>query len=143
MRVSLAAVTGSATCRPFNDVDDVERTRGPLAALDRQIAFLYLDLGLSATQCAERLYVSSSVVLRRLADCGIARRPAGGSPPRLSHRTLQRTAYLYERLGLSLAAVARIEGIHPNAVRHRLRVAGVPLRSRGGRRHPAVQASFG
>jgi DNA-directed RNA polymerase specialized sigma24 family protein len=135
-------VTLSAPGRRFDDVDEVERVHGPLDALDRQIAFLYLDLGLSAAECAERLYVSSSVVLRRLASCGIARRPAGGSSLRLDHRDLQRTAFLYERLGLSLAAVARIEGIQPNAVRHRLRVAGVPLRPRGGRRAAAVQPAF-
>jgi len=108
-----------------------------------QIAFLYLDLGFSAAQCAEQLYVSSSVVLRRLATCGIARRAAGGSPPRLDHRDLQRTAFLYERFGLSLTAMARIEGIQPNAVRHRLRAAGVALRPRGGRRPVAVRTSFG
>jgi hypothetical protein len=93
---------------------------------------LYLDLGLSAAECGRRLYLSQTVVLRRLAASGVARRAAGGSRPRLDNRTLQRTAFLYLRLGLSLTAIARLEGVHPNAVRHRLRAAGVALRPRGG-----------
>jgi hypothetical protein len=117
--------------RTFLSVDDVEQANGPLLALDRRIAFHYLDLGLSASECGRRLHMSQSVILRRLAACGIARRPSGGSPPRLDARELERTAFLYERVGLSLAEVARIEGIYPNAVRHRLRAAGVALRPMG------------
>jgi hypothetical protein len=120
--------------RTFISVDDVEQARGPLLALDRRIAFHYLDLGLSASECGRRLHMSQSVVLRRLAACGIARRPPGGSPPRLDAQQLERTAFLYERVGLSLAAVGRLEGIYPNAVRHRLRAAGVPLRAVGDSR---------
>jgi hypothetical protein len=115
--------------RRFTSVADVEETRGPLLALDRRIAFHYLDLGLSAAETGRRLHISQTLVLRRLAAAGIARRPAGGSPPRLDDRQLRRTAFLYGRLGLSLAEVARIEGVYPNAVRHRLRAAGVPLRA--------------
>jgi hypothetical protein len=123
--------------RTFLSVDDVEQANGPLLALDRRIAFHYLDLGLSATECGRRLHMSQSVILRRLAACGIARRPSGGSPPRLDARELERTAFLYERVGLSLAEVARIEGVYPNAVRHRLRAAGVALRPMGhSRRDP-------
>ena len=114
--------------RKFAGVDEVEQAYGPLLALDRNIAFHYLDLGLSASECGRRLHMSQSLVLRRLAACGIARRPPGGSPPRLDERQLERVAFLYDRVGLSLAAVARIEGIYPIAVRHRLRAAGVPLR---------------
>jgi hypothetical protein len=117
--------------RSFTSVDEVEQSRGPLLALDRRIAFHYLDLGLSASECGRRLHMSQTVILRRLAACGIARRPPGGSPPRLDPRQLERTAFLYERVGLSLAAIARIEGVYPNAVRHRLRAAGVPLRAMG------------
>lgn len=119
-------------CRWFDSVDAVERAYGRLRVRDRRIAYLYLDLGLSATECGRRLYMSPSVVLRRLAACGIARRPPGGSEPRLDDRALERAAFLYERLGLSLAAIARLEGIHPNGVRHRLRAAGVRLRPPGG-----------
>jgi hypothetical protein len=123
--------------RSFTSVDEVELTRGPLLALDRRITFHYLDLGLSASECGRRLHMSQTVILRRLAACGIARRPPGGSPPRLDPRQLERTAFLYERVGLSLAAIARIEGVYPNAVRHRLRAAGVPLRAMGdSRRDP-------
>jgi DNA-binding CsgD family transcriptional regulator len=117
--------------RRFQTVEEVERAYGRLRFLDRQIAYLYLDMGLSARRCARRLYLSPSVVLRRLDACGIARRPAGGSEPRLEHRQLERAAFLYVRLGLSLAAIAELEGIHRNAVRHRLRAAGVTLRPRG------------
>ncbi|HEX5618685.1 MAG TPA: hypothetical protein VFX51_09705 [Solirubrobacteraceae bacterium] len=120
--------------RKFVSVDEVEQAHGPLLALDRRIAFHYLDLGLSASECGRRLHMSQSVVLRRLAACGIARRPSGGSPPRLDTEELRRTAFLYERVGLSLAAVARLEGIYPNAVRYRLRAAGVPLRPMGDSR---------
>jgi DNA-directed RNA polymerase specialized sigma24 family protein len=115
--------------RRFESVDEVERAYGRLPVLDRSIAFHYLDLGLSASQCGRRLHLSQTVVLRRLAAWGIARRPPGGSPPRLDDRKLERAAFLYGRVGLSLAEIARIEGIYPNAVRHRLRAAGVPLRS--------------
>jgi transposase-like protein len=121
----------SHRARRFETVDEVERANGPLRPLDHRIAYLYLDVGLSARQCGRRLYLSPSVVLRRLAACGIARRPPGGSEPRLEHRQLQRAAFLYVRLGLSLAAIAELEGIHRNAVRHRLRAAGVTLRPRG------------
>jgi hypothetical protein len=117
--------------RSFATVEEVERARGPLNACDQEIAYLYLDLGLSAAQCGRRLYLSQSAVLRRLAACGIARRPPGGSDPRLAHRQLERAVFLYVRLGLSLAAVAKVEGIQPNAVRHRLRAAGVALRPPG------------
>lgn len=119
------------TKRHFTTVDEVERVRGPLHARDRQIAYLYLDLGLSATQCGRRVYLSQGAVLRRLAACGIARRPPGGSPPRLHARLIERAAFLYEQVGLSLAAIAALEGVHPNAVRHRLRAAGVALRPPG------------
>jgi hypothetical protein len=129
--------------RKFASVDEVEQTHGPLLALDRNIAFHYLDLGLSASECGRRLHMSQSVILRRLAACGIARRPAGGSPPRLDPRELERVAFLYERVGLSLAQVARIEGIYPNAVRHRLRAAGVPLRPMAhSRRDPDEPGRF-
>ena len=121
------------TKRRFATVDEVEQVRGPLHARDRQIAYLYLDLGLSAAQCGRRVYLSQAAVLRRLDACGIARRPSGGSPPRLDDRQLAKTAFLYVEMGLSLAAFAAVEGVHPNAVRHRLRAAGVPLR-RPGRR---------
>ena len=124
--------------RRFETVEEVERAYGPLLRRDRQIAYLYLDLGLSATQCGRRLYLSPSVVLRRLAACGIARRRPGVSRPRLEHRTIERAAFLYVRLGLSLAAIAQLEGVHPNAVRHRLRAAGVTPRPRGGPRLPAA-----
>jgi hypothetical protein len=120
--------------RRFETVEEVEREHGPLHALDRRIAYLYLDLGLTARECARRVYASESAVLRRLAACGVARRPRGGSGPRLDARELDRTAFLYARLGLSLAAVGALQGIHPNAVRHRLRTAGVALRTSGGRR---------
>jgi DNA-binding transcriptional regulator LsrR (DeoR family) len=117
--------------RRFQTVEEVERAHGRLRTLDRQIAYLYLEMGLSARQCGRRLYLSPSVVLRRLDACGIARRPPGGSEPRLEYRQLERAAFLYVRLGLSLAAIAELEGIHRNAVRHRLRAAGVTLRPRG------------
>jgi hypothetical protein len=64
----------------YSSVEEVERARGPLLRLDREIAYHYLDLGLSA------------------------------------------------------AAVAAVEGVHPNAIRHRLKAAGVPLRPRGAAR---------
>jgi hypothetical protein len=118
--------------RRFEAVAEVERARGRLPARDREIAYLYLDLGLTAREVGRRVYASGSAVLRRLAECGIARRPRGGSGPRLDARLFERTAFLYARLGLSLAAVAALEGIQPNAVRHRLRAAGVPLRPPGG-----------
>jgi DNA-directed RNA polymerase specialized sigma24 family protein len=51
----------------------------------------------------------------------------------LEHRQIQRAAFLYARLGLSLAAIADLEGVYPNAVRHRLRAAGIALRPRGRR----------
>jgi DNA-directed RNA polymerase specialized sigma24 family protein len=114
----------------FTTVDEVERARGPLRAADREIAYLYLDLGLTARECAARLYVSESAVLRRLAACGVARRPRGGSGPRMDPRLYERSAFLYVQLGLSLAAIAKLEGVYPNAVRHRLRMAGIALRSR-------------
>ena len=117
--------------RRFESVEEVERARGPLRATDREIARLYLDLGLSSRECGRHLHLSSSAVLRRLAALGIARRAPGGSRTRLGDVDLRRTAFLYERAGLSLAAVAALQGIHPNAVRHRLRVAGVPLRPPG------------
>jgi DNA-binding CsgD family transcriptional regulator len=126
-----------AGMKHFTTVVEVERARGPLHARDREIAYLYLDLGLSAAECGRRLYLSQTLVLRRLAACGIARRPAGGSPFRLDDRQLERAAFLYVRAGLSLAAIARLEGVHPNAVRHRLRAAGVALRP------PGRQAAFG
>ena len=117
--------------RRFETVAEVESARGPLPARDREIAYLYLDLGLTARECGRRVYASESAVLRRLAACGIARRPRGGEGPRLDARQFERTAFLYARLGLSLAAVGAILGIQPNAVRHRLLAAGVPLRPRG------------
>jgi DNA-directed RNA polymerase specialized sigma24 family protein len=117
--------------RHFETVADVERALGPLRSRDRQIAYLYLDLGLTAADCGRRVFASESAVLRRLAACGIARRSRGGSGPRMDTRVLERTAFLYTQAGLSLAAVAELEGIHPNAVRHRLRSAGVALRKRG------------
>jgi hypothetical protein len=122
-----------AMARHFATVEEVERAHGPLPARDREIAYLYLDLGLTAAECGRRVFASESAVLRRLAVCGIARRPTGGSGPRLDARVFERTAFLYDRLGLSLAAVARLEGVHPNAVRHRLRAAGVAVRPPGGR----------
>jgi transposase len=115
----------------FETVQDVERAHGRLRSLDRRIAQLYLDLGLSTREVGRRLYLSPSVVLRRLDACGIARRPPGGSEPRVEHRELERAAFLYVRVGLSLAAIAELEGIHRNAVRHRLHAAGVTLRPRG------------
>jgi DNA-directed RNA polymerase specialized sigma24 family protein len=127
------------SARRFAGVEAVERRYGSLAPRDREIAYLYLDLGLSAAECGRRLYLSPSTVLRRLAACGIARRPAGGSPLRLGHRQVERAAFLYARVGLSLAAIAAVEDIHPNAVRHRLRAAGVALRPRG--RAPAAARS--
>jgi DNA-directed RNA polymerase specialized sigma24 family protein len=51
----------------------------------------------------------------------------------MEHRQIQRAAFLYTRLGLSLAAIADLEGVYPNAVRHRLRAAGIALRPRGRR----------
>jgi hypothetical protein len=125
----------------YDSVEGVERANGPLEPLDRAIAELYLDLGLSTRECGRRLYLSPSAVLRHLKACGIARRRPGGSRTRLEHRQLRRTAFLYERLGLSLAAVAQLEGIHPNAVRHRLLVAGVRLRSPGRPRAAIAQAA--
>jgi hypothetical protein len=119
--------------RRFETVAEVERAYGPLPVRDREIAYLYLDLGLTAAECGRRVYASESAVLRRLAACGVARRPTGGSGPRLDAREFERTAFLYARLGLSLAAIARLEGVHPNPVRHRLRAAGVALRPPGGR----------
>jgi DNA-directed RNA polymerase specialized sigma24 family protein len=129
-----------ASAGRFAGVDAVERRYGPLPPRDREIAYLYLDVGLSAAECGRRLYLSQSTVLRRLAACGIARRPAGGSPPRIAHRQAERAAFLYARLGLSLAAIAALEGVHPNAVRHRLLAAGVTLRSRG--RAPAAARAY-
>jgi hypothetical protein len=123
--------------RTFSSVDEVEQARGPLPHRDRQIAFLYLDLGLSAAACGERVYMSPTAVLRRLAHHGIARRPPGGSRPSLTSRQIERAVFLYERAGLSLAKVAKLERVHPNAIRHRLRVAGVQLRPRG--RMPACE----
>src|SRR4051794_33302444 len=99
--------------RRYITVEECERHCGPLAEDDRQLAFLYLDLGLSAAQCGQRLYRSQTSVLRRLAKLGIARRPPGGSPPSLSARQIERAVFLYVRLGLSLAKVAHHEGIHP------------------------------
>jgi DNA-directed RNA polymerase specialized sigma24 family protein len=127
--LSVAAITRHAT--PYETLDDVERALGSLRAVDRRLVALYLDRGLSSRQCARELFLSPSAVLRRLDALGIARRAPGGSRPRLSERQLRRVAFLYERLGLSLAAIAEMEGVHPNAVRHRLRAAGVALRPRG------------
>jgi hypothetical protein len=121
--------------RRFETVAEVERAYGPLPVRDREIAYLYLDLGLTARESGRRVYASESAVLRRLAACGIARRPRGGEGPRLDARQFERTAFLYDRLGLSLAAVGALLGIQPNAVRHRLLAAGVPLRSRGAANH--------
>jgi hypothetical protein len=125
--------------RNYDSLDDVERHRGPLRRGDRTIVYCYLDLGLSARECGRRLHVSASFVLRRLHVCGIACRPPGGSRPRLGDEQLRRAAFLYERLGLSLAQVATFEGINPNAVRHRLQAAGVAMRRPGRpRRHQSV-----
>jgi DNA-directed RNA polymerase specialized sigma24 family protein len=123
--------------RRYTTVEELERRRGPLPAHDRQIAFLYLDLGLSAAECGRRLYLSQTAVLRRLAAHGIARRPPGGSRPTLTSRQIERAVFLYHRLGLSLSKVASLEGVHPNAVRHRLLAAGVELRSQGAPRRAA------
>jgi hypothetical protein len=120
--------------RSYSSVEQVELARGPLRPVDREIAFHYLDLGLPARECGRRVHLPESAVLRRLDACGITRRPPGGSGVRIPERQLRRAAFLYLRLGLSLAAVADIEGVHPNAVRHRLLTAGVPLRPRGARR---------
>jgi hypothetical protein len=128
-----AIVTPMSRTRRFATVEEVERAHGPLHAGDRRIAYLYLDLGLTAAECGRRVFASESHVLRRLAACGIARRPRGGSGPRLDARHFERTAFLYTRLGLSLSAIATLEGVHPNAVRHRLRAAGVTLRPRGAK----------
>jgi DNA-binding CsgD family transcriptional regulator len=100
--------------------------------LDSRIAYLYVELGLSAAQCAERLHISASVVLRRLAANGVPRRRPGGSKPRLDYLTLQQTEFLYVELGLSLSSIARLYGVQRNTIRYRLRCLGVPLRSRGG-----------
>jgi hypothetical protein len=127
--LTVGAITQRA--RPYTSVEEVERDRGPLRALDRRIVSLYLDLGLSSRECGRRLHLSPSAVLRRLDALGVARRPPGGSRGRLSDRELRRAAFLYERLGLSLSAVAEVEGLRPNAVRHRLLAAGVPLRRPG------------
>jgi DNA-binding CsgD family transcriptional regulator len=120
--------------RRYTTVEEFEHRHGPLPEQDRQIAFLYLDLGMSAAQCGRRLYLSQTAVLRRLARHGIARRAPGGSRPSLTSRQVDRAVFLYTRVGLSLAKVAKLEGIHPNAVRHRLLTAGVELRPRGAPR---------
>jgi hypothetical protein len=114
------------------DRRDVSEPSSLPDGLDRKIAYLYAELGLSAAQCAERLHVSASVVLRRLAANGLPRRGPGGSKPRLDYLTLQQTEFLYVQVGLSLSSIARLYGVQRNTIRYRLRCRGVPLRSRGG-----------
>jgi transposase len=115
----------------YRTTDEVEEHHGALRSIDRRIVTLYLDAGLSARECGRELHLSASTVLRRLEALGVPRRGVGGSRPRLTERELRRAAFLYERLGLSISAVGAIEGVHPNAVRHRLIAAGIPLRRRG------------
>jgi hypothetical protein len=94
---------------------------------------------LTMEEVGERLGLSETAVQHRLANhAGVPRRKPGDGRGgrRVSEEEIQRTIDLYlhggpDGLGLSLAEVGEVVGVHFNAVRRRLLTRGVTLRPPG------------
>lgn len=101
-------------------------------AVEEEIVRLYRS-GLSRRQVGARVHVHAGTVSRVLGRRNLPMRPQGGpnrTDHRLPHSEFQRTVRLYEA-GMSTSQVARAVGRTPNAVRCRLKEAGVQFRERG------------
>lgn len=108
--------------------------------------------GLTLREVGTRLFLSPAAVCYRLQLAGVERRhtraPTRTSFPAPPADELYATCRLYEQ-GFSTVAIARVLGLTPQGVHHRLEIAGVPLRSRaqaarlrwrGRRRSPVFEA---
>jgi DNA-binding NarL/FixJ family response regulator len=94
------------------------------------------EAGFSLSGVGKMLHLSPTAVMARLERAGIPRRNPGQQPdqPRnsggLAHAEFEKTARLYQA-GLSGYEVGELLGISHSTVLWRLRVAGVPIRTRG------------
>lgn len=102
---------------------------------EHEVCALYKG-GLSLNDLAEATPYSASNCRNILVKHGIPLRPVGSGGggyrkrKRLSDDEIQKTVQLYRDYKLSLDQVSRIFGVTPNAIRWRLRLAGVPVRTR-------------
>ena len=94
---------------------------------------LYLGAGLSIGQIADAMNLPKMTVYARLRTAGVKFRPRGTPPGlggRINHDDVIRTVALYEQ-GYSSNDIKRIMGLKAHdTVINRLRIAGVPIRSR-------------
>ena len=92
---------------------------------------MYVDAGLTLRQIEEITGTPYSTIRDRLSREGVDLRPKGGARGRLKHDEYIKTAFMYERLGLSVTEIAEILGLAHDSVCNRLRRHGVEMRSRG------------
>jgi hypothetical protein len=79
---------------------------------------------------AELKYMAPSTVRRILKKQNIELRQAGGMRRNVSHAALQRAEYLYINLQWSSREIAKFEGLSPDTIINRLKLAGVQIRTR-------------
>jgi DNA-binding CsgD family transcriptional regulator len=96
---------------------------------DGEIIRLYTQRGHTATEIAEQLRCSPSLVYGRLARRGVERRPQ--APRRRPGPTAQEISHLYGDCGLSLRDLAERYGVTTRAVRGWLVAAGIDRRPSG------------
>lgn len=92
---------------------------------------LYEVERLTIAQVAERTGIPASTVHRRLHAAGAWVRTRQDGARSLDEQALLDTAFLYERMGMSVQEIADALGRSHETIRERLRKAGVEMRPRG------------
>lgn len=95
---------------------------------------LMVDLyqsGCSLREVAEISGLSFSAVQNRLVNMyGVKMRPRGGNRKWPPHDEYAKTAFLYERMGLTVNEIVEITGLRQSTIQNRLRQHGVKMRTR-------------
>ncbi|HEY7431508.1 MAG TPA: hypothetical protein VH641_12350 [Streptosporangiaceae bacterium] len=109
----------------------------PTAALPERVIHLYTCQGLSTYRIGDISGIGRQRVTRILHRAGITVKPRGAGRPRLPRApgspvpdAVLADLYLAERL--SSAEIEGLTGVPARSVRDRLRVYGVPMRTKGG-----------
>jgi predicted HTH domain antitoxin len=90
------------------------------------------ESGCSLREVAEISGLSFNAVQNRLVNIyGVKMRPRGGNRKWPPHDEYAKTAFLYERMKLTVSEICEITGLHPSTIQNRLRQHGVTMRSPG------------
>jgi uncharacterized protein YjcR len=74
--------------------------------------------------------VPKGTMRHRLLAFGIELRGRGGNHRNPPQREYVKTAFMYERLGMSTNEIAEQLGLHPSTIQNRLKQHGVEMRSK-------------